>query len=383
MRFNKLEIIYIILLLLSLLSISKAHSENVLSISSASTESFNNSSKNVYFFWGIGCPHCENVIKSGILEEIKSVKEINLYSLEIYNNQENREKYNYFANKLNIDPYQRGVPLAVIECGNKYSYLIGDKQIIGNLKDSIINCYSGDEIDPRDKNPGNSNNHGVTLSSIIIAAIIDSINPCAFGVLIFLLATMLSVSSPKKALRYGIIYSLIIFIVYFLVGLGIMKAISEFSKAIDYVILFTAIIIFIGGIIEIKDFFFYGKGISLKIPKFAKPLIEKFTKKGTIGAVIILGILVALAELPCTGGIYIAILSLMHVNKTFGVSYLLLYNLIFITPLLVIVLMVYYGTKTEKITNWIERNKKIMRLSAGIIMILLSLYLINSVSRFI
>jgi len=73
----------------------------------------------------------------------------------------------------------------------------------------------------------------------------------------------------------------------------------------------------------------------------------------------------------------------MHINKTFGIPYLLLYNFIFILPLLAIVLISYYGTKTEKITNWVEKNKKYMRLAAGIVMIALALYLLNSVYNWV
>jgi len=359
----------------------------LLSMSSLVLAQQNNQTK-IYFFWGDGCPHCQNVLDSGVLEEISNLENVEVYKLEVYLNQSNRDKYSEFANKLGISIYEQNVPLLVIECDEKISYLIGDKPIISNLRDkeylsNIVNCnfssiYSGD-IDSAGVSPLNPNSQTLTLGAIIIAALIDSINPCAFGVLIFLLATMFSTASRKRALKYGLIYVFIIFLVYFLAGLGIMKIITEFSGIMNYVIIFTGILVFIGGLIEIKDFFWYGKGASLRIPVSLKPTLEKITQKGTLWAVILLGAIVALVELPCTGGIYLAILSLMHVNKTFGIPYLLLYNFIFILPLLVMVLIAYYGTKTEKITNWVEGNKKWMRLGAGIIMIGLAVYLLNSV----
>ena len=342
----------------------------------------NNNQKNVYFFWGEGCPHCENVIKSGILEEVAKIENVNVYQLEVYNNQENRDKYTKFANELGISQYQRGVPFLVIECQKGYSYFIGDSPIINNLKGAITTCNPMKEIST-EVSSDNPNAQKLTLGSIVIAALIDSINPCAFGVLIFLLATMMSMASSKRALKYGLIYVFIIFLVYFSAGLGIMKIISVFSGIMNYVIILAGILVFIGGLIEIKDFFWYGKGASLRIPVNMKPIIEKITQKGTLWAVILLGIIVALVELPCTGGIYLAILSLMHINKTFGISYLLLYNFIFILPLLVMVLVAYYGTKTEKIQNWVEGNKKYMRLGAGIVMIGLAFYLLNSVYNWI
>ena len=351
-------------------------------ITSISAQSEIGDQKNVYFFWGEGCPHCENVKDNGILEEVDLIENVNVYQLEVYNNQESRDKYNRFADELGISQYQRGVPFLVIECQKGYSYFIGDSPIINNLKNAVTTCTPMKEISS-EVSSDNPNSQTLTLGSIIVAALIDSINPCAFGVLIFLLATMFSMASSKRALKYGLIYVFIIFIVYFLAGLGIMKIISEFSGAMNYIIILAGVLVFIGGLIEIKDFFWYGKGVSLRIPVSMKPTLERITQKGTLWAVILLGIIVALVELPCTGGIYLAILSMMHINKTFGIPYLLLYNFIFVLPLVVMVLVAYFGTKTEKITNWVEGNKKYMRLIAGLIMIALAIYLLNSVYNWI
>ncbi|MEM4181854.1 MAG: cytochrome c biogenesis protein CcdA [Candidatus Pacearchaeota archaeon] len=352
-------------------------------LSSNAQPSNDNLQKKVYFFYGIGCPHCEKVINSGVLEEISKIEKVELLKLELYFNQTNREIYFNLTEKLEIPQSQRGVPLVIIEyCDEGYSYFIGDKPIIENLMKAVTTCEPMKKISTS-VSSDNPNAQKITLGGIIIAALIDSINPCAFGVLIFLLATMLSMASEKRALKYGLIYSFIIFLVYFLAGIGIIKAIEIFHNLINIFVLIAAFLVFIGGLIEIKDFFFYGKGISLKIPTSTKPYLEKITKKGTLGAVILLGVFVALVELPCTGGIYLAILSLMHVNKTFGIPYLLLYNLIFILPLIAIVLFTYFGTKTEKISSWVEKNKKFMRLIAGIVMLLLALYLFNSLYHFV
>lgn len=336
----------------------------------------------VYYFYGVGCPHCENVYRSGILEEVSKKENVELFKYEVYFNQTNRNFYLDFAEKLEIPSAQRGIPFVVIEyCGIGYSYFIGDKPIIDNLKTALEKCEPMKKISSgaSSDNPSASK---LTFWAIVIAALIDSINPCAFGVLIFLMAAMLSMSSSKRAFRYGLVYTFVVFLVYLLLGLGIIRIIQDFHNIINIIIKIAAIFSFVGGLIEIKDFFWYGKGISLKIPASAKPFIERITHKGTLVSVILLGITVTLFELPCTGGIYLAILSLMSVNKTFGISYLLLYNLIFILPLVFIVFLVYFGQKIEKISAWIERNKRLMRLAAGIVMILLAIYLLNSVYGF-
>jgi len=343
---------------------------------------------NVLFFWGDGCPHCQNVKDSGVLGEISKIGNVNVFELEVYLNQSNRDRYSELADKLGISVYDQNVPFLVVECKEKISYLIGDSLIIKSLKDkdylnNIATCnfsstYSGD-IESTGVSSSNPNSGKLTLGSIIIAALIDSINPCAFGVLIFLLATMLSTASRKKALKYGLIYTFIIFIVYFFAGLGIMKILNEFSEMLGFIFITIGILVFIGGLIEIKDFFWYGKGVSLRIPVSAKPTVERIIKNGTLPAVILLGFFVTLIELPCTGGIYLAILSMMNISKTFGIAYLVLYNFIFVLPLIIIILITYYGVKADKIQFWVEANKKWMRLAAGIVMIGLALYLINSV----
>ena len=139
--------------------------------------------------------------------------------------------------------------------------------------------------------------------------------------------------------------------------------------ALSNVKFFVGVIILIGAFLEFKDFFWEGKGISLAIPKSAKPWLEKYARKGTFVSLVILGALVALVELPCTGGIYLAILSLIADSGVKGVSYLVLYNVIFVLPLILISYFVYRGARVEVVNGWVQRNKRFMRLAAGIVML--------------
>jgi cytochrome c biogenesis protein CcdA len=90
-----------------------------------------------------------------------------------------------------------------------------------------------------------------------------------------------------------------------------------------------------------------------------------------------LAFFVALVELPCTGAIYLAILSLIGDSGMIGLVYLLIYNLIFIAPLFVLTFIIYKGAKVEKLNEWVLKNRKFMRLAAGLIMIALSLSLLG------
>jgi cytochrome c biogenesis protein CcdA len=79
--------------------------------------------------------------------------------------------------------------------------------------------------------------------------------------------------------------------------------------------------------------------------------------------------------LPCTGGVYIAILAAMSINKTFALGYLLLYNIIFILPLIAITLLIYKGTKPELLQKWTSEEKIWMKLASGLVMLGLGIYL--------
>ena len=230
----------------------------------------------------------------------------------------------------------------------------------------------------------------LTISLVVTAALLDSINPCVFGVLIFLLGFLLSVfKKPYKMLMAGLIYALVVYITYFLLGFGILLAVvgTGVTKIVYWI---AAIIAIIAGIIEIKDFFAYGQVFSLSIPKFAAKRIETYVKSikklagknvfFAYGMAAFLGLFVPLVELPCTGAPYFAILALIARDAYLkAIPLLLLYNLIFIAPLLVVIGIVYFGKSSKNIEKWRKRNSGLMRLLIGLFLLALGGYMIYSV----
>lgn len=207
----------------------------------------------------------------------------------------------------------------------------------------------------------------LTIPALIGGAAIDSINPCAFAVIIFLLGYLLALGSSKLILRVGLVYIATIFVVYFLAGLGLLKVLTTFGVA-GVIYKIAAVILIFVGLVNVKDFFWYGKGLTLAIPESKKPLIEKYVRKASIPAAIVLGFLVSAFELPCTGGVYLAILGLLASRETqlSAVPYLLLYNLIFVLPLFIILGLVYFGISAKQIEEWRTKNRKWLRLVLGL-----------------
>lgn len=217
-----------------------------------------------------------------------------------------------------------------------------------------------------------------TLGTVVTTALIDSINPCAIGVLILLISIMMAFKTKKEMMFYGFMYILAVFITYVLAGFGILYFLSSVPLFVsEYISIIVGSLIIIAGLIEIKDFFWYGKGITLAIPPERAKQIQEMTKKITLPGVLFLGAFVAGVELPCTGAPYLAILLLLSQNFNFAAFLMLiLYNIIFVGPLIVILLMVNFGAKIQNIKRWKQNNRSYMRLATGITLILLGWLLI-------
>lgn len=210
-----------------------------------------------------------------------------------------------------------------------------------------------------------------TLGTIIMTALVDSINPCAIGVLILLISSLVAAKKKDKMLKVGMLYIGAVFLTYFLYGLGLIGFLAVIPQSVaEYISIFVGMIVVLAGIIEIKDYFWYGEGFSLAIPhKYVEKIKEKM-KNVSIGTVLFLGVFVASVELPCTGGPYLAITLLLSQNFNLGaLLMLILYNIIFVLPLVVILVMVLLGVNVSKVQNWKQNNKSYMRLFTGLLLI--------------
>jgi len=227
----------------------------------------------------------------------------------------------------------------------------------------------------------------LTLGLVITAALLDSINPCVFGVLIFLLAYMTKMFKNKnKMLVAGATYTFTVYVIYFLIGLGLFTF-AYTTSLIKPFYLFAAFVAIVAGALEIKDYFWYGRWFSLSmIPgaderiKHYMKLMSEWERKGhflTMVVPVFLGIFVVFVELPCTGAPYLAILGLLSKGVySSGIPLLLLYNFIFIVPLFVIIGLVYFGYSSKKLEGWRKEQRGLMRLAVGLFMMALGLYML-------
>lgn len=213
---------------------------------------------------------------------------------------------------------------------------------------------------------------------VSLAALIDSINPCAFSILLLTIAFLFSLGtfSRVRILQIGAVYILGIFVAYLAIGLGILQALHIFSTP-HFMGKLGAVLLIGLGAINLINHFFPAFPIKLQIPQVAHSKFADLMRKTSIPAVFLLGMLVGLCEFPCTGGPYLMVLGLLHDAQTHtrGLWYLLWYNLLFVSPLVVVLLLASQRTVLDKLQAWKRDNLNAVRLWGGVITILLGLFI--------
>ncbi len=206
------------------------------------------------------------------------------------------------------------------------------------------------------------------------AALLDSINPCAISVLLLTIGFLLSLNKVRSEIyKIGFIYIGSLYLTYLFIGLGVLQALAVFgfphvlAKIGAFILFGTALINLLG--YTVPNF-----PIKLKIPNAAHPILARYIKKSTYASMFVLGILVGLFEFPCTGGPYLTILSILHDKATFasGLAYLLYYNIIFVSPLVVILIIANSKLVLKKVDDYKKKYTKRVDIASSILMMVLS-----------
>jgi len=342
----------------------------------------------LYSYYGKGCPHCGSL--NTFLDKLEE-KYLNLEvkRYEIYFDEKNRELFQEMASSFGTEI--EGVPTVFIDD----KVIVGFSKAIGeSIEQEVERCSIEKCFSPIDKikseettkiigdkspleDPGKTElKKKITIPVVIGAAAVDAINPCAFAVLIILLTTILASGIKKKALFAGLAFTLSIYISYFLMGLGLYSAIQAAGLTHLFYGIVATLAIFVG-LFNLKDYFWYGKWFIMEVPMGWRPKLKAIIKGVTsIPGAFLIGFVVSLFLLPCTSGPYIVILGLLAkvTTRNYAILLLLLYNFIFILPMLLITMAVYFGfTTTEKAEEWRKKKLKILHLIAGIIILLVGI----------
>ena len=221
------------------------------------------------------------------------------------------------------------------------------------------------------------------LPLFITTAIISGVNPCVFSVLIFLMGTIALTGSRSRALAIGVTYIATVFVVFFLTALAVVQFVRIIG-AQNLALTKTAIGIFllVVGIVSIKDFFWYNRWFSFKIPTFTKHSISYLGKTGSFVAIIGLGVIATIAALPCTLGpfTYFSTTYLTSMTATENNLYTALFSFAFVIPMIIVFAAIYaVKVGTDQAEEWRMKSARYMRLVAGLLMVTFGLLLVFKV----
>lgn len=343
----------------------------------------------IYFFWGKGCPYCEQ--QKIFLDKIKNeYPEIEIKDYEVWYNRDNQELMDEIAKEFNVRV--TGVPITFI--GDEY--WIGFSDAIGNeMIEAIESCIrecvvDEEELAQKEKTIINLPLFGeVDFSTTplifptALIAFVDGFNPCSLWVLTFLLGIVIYSGSKKKILAVGLTYLLITAGVYgiFIAGLLNIFMYVGFLDWIRYTVVTIALIF---ALVNIKDFFWYKKGISFTISDKYKPKLFKKIRgimhpnnsiPAMIGATALMALGITLVELPCTAGfpvIWSNLVAAQNLNTSSYIMLLLVYLLIYLSVELVIFFGAVFAMKQSKFE---QKHGRLLKLIGGMIMLALAIML--------
>lgn len=330
-----------------------------------------NSGHIIYFYESL-CSGCQQVSEARVVETLESrgfMVEIMDVSLP-----ENIKLMASYSDFYGVPQNKRSTPLMF--AGG--TYFNGPSDIISALEDGSLEAAALEPL--LDVPEGYEALSGFAgLWRVIVAGLLDSINPCAIAMLLMFISIVAKVKSPFLLIKISLSYILGIFITYFLIGLALLEVMRTFASQISRVhqilyIAFAILSLFLA-IITFYDVYVsrrhdYGK-VKNQLPKGIKTFNKRFMQKLTknihenaksvqINAIIIpfiIGVVVAFTEAACTGQVYgLILLSIRSTEPLSGILYLLVFNLLFVTPLIIISIIAVKTRNTTSIALFVQER---------------------------
>ena len=350
------------------------------------------------YFYQKGCPKCDraNYLLKYLLKKYPhlNIKEIDL------NTSDGKRLNETLSNRLNLSSDKRLIAPSIF-IGNDY---LSPEEVTESKVESLIQKYekvkakSTLEVDKGEIKKAEesmvSRFKSLGVLTIVSAGLIDGINPCAFATLIFFISYLTFVGRKKREILWvGLGFSGAVFATYLLIGFGILSFIQHlsflplFSRTIYLITIAIALIL---GIYSLYDYIQLKRGrpseMKLQLPDFLKKRIHKIIREESKSnryflAALASGFVVSILEFTCTGQVYLpTILFVTNIPsmKTSAVSYLLLYNLMFIIPLLIIFGIVYWGVTSEQLALFLKRRATTIKLITSLLFFALAGILIAS-----
>ena len=343
-------------------------------------------------FYGNGCPHCAAV--QDYIKTNKLSKTFAIDQKEVFYNTTNRAEFNSYLAKHNLTYDKIGVPFLIITSGTDCNYINGDTNIIDYFSGQLAKvkaaaCKDTTQTGTMKWLSGNYLSNDLSRKSrlkffgiMLPAALSDSINPCAFAVMLLLLTTILTKHrSRRKTLRAWVLFALAIFLTYLFMGIGLFSALANANNTfvIKLCVWILGLVVWLA---NLKDFFRYGKWFVMEVPFSWRPAMMGLIERVSSPAwAFVVGVFVSLFLLPCSSGPYFTILWYLSSQSSTlthrGYIYLIFYNLMFVLPMLTVAFLVAFGVQSvDRIAEIKHKNTKLIHLIVGLLMLGLGAYVL-------
>lgn len=343
------------------------------------------------YFYTTGCKDCGLAeVEIGQLE-----KKFNL-QIEKFNIKEDADLAIWMAERIKIDP-NFGTPALFV---GEHAW-IGDAEIKLEQMEPKLEALRAEGSPRFWENYDKSAGQGHLIErfkelgkfGILLAGLIDGLNPCAFATIIFFVS-YLSISNRKgkEILITGGMFTLGVFLAYFIVGLGFYKVLEKLIdvvKPIGLIInIITAILCLVFAYLSFKDFFKARAGdtadMALNLPEGIRKRINKTIREGSKATsyywgAFVTGLLISILEFACTGQMYLPMITSMISMPGMrgqGMLWLGLYNLMFIIPLIVVFVLAFFGTTSKQLTGFFKKHAAAVKIGLALIYVALAIFLI-------
>ena len=340
----------------------------------------------LYFFWSPTCPHCTDA-RRDLAPVVWDRPWLRLHSLDLTERPEHAARYRAMAAELGETA--AFVP-ALFFCGEMH---VGwGPDAAPRIARELDGCRSRLERDgyatpapsPAADAPtlalpfwGAVRAEDLSLPVLtVVLAGLDAFNPCAFFVLLFLLSLMAHQRQRTRMALIGGVFVLTSGLMYFAFMAAWLNVFALFGH-LGWITLAAGALAVAIGLVNIKDFFLFERGVSLSIPESKKPEIFRRARNilnaerlpTMLSATVLLAVAVNFYELLCTAGfpmVYTRILTLADLTPAVRYLYLAAYNLIYVVPLALIVLVFVRTMGARKLS---EREGRLLKLMSGLMML--------------
>ena len=207
---------------------------------------------------------------------------------------------------------------------------------------------------------------GFLLPAVLLTGLIDGINPCALAILLFFVSFLFTIRKTRLSVaRMGMVYIGAVYVVYFLIGLGLLRASTLLEG--HWLGQAGAVLLILLGLTNVLGAVFPRFPVRLEVPEGSKETLQRWIYRATLPATLVLGVLVGLHTFPCSGGPYVAILGLLASQTSYweGVAYLVLYNVMFVLPLVAVLVLALDPVLGGKLREWERSSSRTVRAVTG------------------